>query len=181
MQFDGTIGAPGTADEVMLKLVDVERMARCMPGAEIEGKTGDNTYSGKMVVAFGPKKLKFRGTVECNFDMAGRSGVLVGRGAAERAARVQLTTTFTVRDDPEAGAETPRVIIDLHSQAQLSGILASLAATGGAAIAGALLADFERNLEADLSGQPTATRERPVSAGKLAWQATRLTFIGKRG
>jgi carbon monoxide dehydrogenase subunit G len=82
MQFEGAFLVPGRPDDVIVKFTDVERMARCMPGASIEGRDEEGNYLGVMTVAFGPKKIKFRGKVNCQFDIAARSGTLRGRGAA---------------------------------------------------------------------------------------------------
>jgi hypothetical protein len=37
MQFEGAFRVPGKPDDVIVKFTDVERMAKCMPGASIEG------------------------------------------------------------------------------------------------------------------------------------------------
>jgi carbon monoxide dehydrogenase subunit G len=44
-------------------LLDVERIAPCMPGAELTEHVDDTTWKGKVNVAFGPVKLSFAGTV----------------------------------------------------------------------------------------------------------------------
>jgi carbon monoxide dehydrogenase subunit G len=88
MHFEGEFSIPGTPDAVMRRFADVERMARCMPGAVIEGRGDDGSYQGAMVVAFGPKKINFRGRVTHEFDTVAHTGTLTGRGAADmRAAR----------------------------------------------------------------------------------------------
>lgn len=182
MQFDGSFTVLGRAGDVMVKFTDVERMAKCMPGAQIEEKTGDNSYVGSMTVAFGPKRIKFKGSVECDFDLANNTGQLTGRGAADmRAARIQLATDFSVRDNPEAVADTPTCTVTLHSEAQLTGVLASLASTGGEAIAKVLLTQFEQNLAAELTGNsPDAgTGTKAVPAGKVAWQAVRQSVASR--
>jgi len=50
---------------------------------------------------FGPKKIKFRGRVTAETDVAAGTGALRGRGAADmRAARIEVRITYVLRDDP---------------------------------------------------------------------------------
>ena len=82
MQFEGAFRVPGRPEDVIVRFTDVERMARCMPGASIEGRDDEGNYLGAMTVAFGPKRIKFRGKMSCQFDIPGLRGTLRGRGAA---------------------------------------------------------------------------------------------------
>jgi carbon monoxide dehydrogenase subunit G len=173
MEFEGAFCVPGRPDEVMMQFTDVERMARCMPGATLEGRDVEGNYLGVMTVAFGPKKIKFRGKVSCNFDMAARSGLLRGRGAADlRAARIEMRTWFSVAPDPEASDAAPMSIVKLNSEADLQGVLADFAKTGGAALANVIMADFAKRLAAEFSGQGAGTESpQSISAHKVVWQA----------
>ncbi len=63
MHFEGEFSVPGKPDEVIRRFADVERMARCMPGAVIEGRDEEGNYLGGMLVSFGPKKIRFKGRV----------------------------------------------------------------------------------------------------------------------
>lgn len=172
MQFEGAFRVPGRPDDVMAQFTDVERMARCMPGASLEGRDEEGNYLGVMTVAFGPKKIKFRGKVNCAFDMPARSGVLRGRGAADlRAARIEVRTAFSVASDPEAPEDAPMSIVTLNSEADLQGVLADFAKTGGTALANVIMADFAKRLAAEFSGQGTDSAPNSISAHKVVWQA----------
>src|SRR5690348_10147609 len=101
MHFEGEFSVPGRPDDVIRRFADVERMARCMPGAAIEGRDEEGNYLGSMLVAFGPKKIRFRGRVTVETDRAAHTGSLRGRGAADmRAARIELRIAYALRDDP---------------------------------------------------------------------------------
>ena len=173
MQFEGAFRVPGRPDDVIAKFTDVERMARCMPGASIEGRDEEGNYLGAMTVAFGPKKIKFRGKVNCQFDIAARTGTLRGRGAADlRAARIEVRTSFTVTPDAEAGEDTPMSVVTLNSEADLQGVLADFAKTGGAALANVIMEDFAKRLAAEFSQEGAgATAQAPISAHKVVWRA----------
>ena len=82
MRFEGEFSVPGRPADVIQRFADVERMARCMPGAVIEGRDEEGNYLGGMLVSFGPKKIRFRGRVTVETDLAALTGSLRGRGAA---------------------------------------------------------------------------------------------------
>lgn len=159
MHFEGEFRVPGTPDDVMRHFTDVERMARCMPGAVIEGRGDDGSYLGAMVVAFGPKKINFRGRVMHEMDMEGHSGTLTGRGAADmRAARIGVKVSYTVRAD---GAES---VVALVSDADLTGVLADFARTGGIPVANALMAGFAKRMAEEFADErPAAAQAAPPS------------------
>ncbi len=170
MEFTGEFRVPGRPDVVMARFADVERMARCMPGAVIDGRDADGTYTGAMVVAFGPKKINFRGKATHEVDLAAHTGKLVGRGAAEmRAARIGVTISYSVRDDPEAA--TPGSIVSLRSEAELGGVLADFARTGGVPVANALMAGFANRLAEEFADDASAATKpaAPLAAHRLLW------------
>lgn len=143
MHFEGEFRVPGHAAQVIRRFADVPRMARCVPGAVLEHQAEDGSWPGAMVVAFGPKKISFKGRVACEFDFAANTGFLHGRGAADmRAARIGVKVAFALRDDVDAA--TPTTIVKVTSDAELGGVLADFARTGGVAVANVLMQDFAR-------------------------------------
>lgn len=188
MYFKGEFRVPGRPEEVLRRFADVERMVRCMPGASIEGRDEDGNYLGTMLVAFGPKKIKFRGKVACEVDLPTRTGHLHGRTAADlRAARIEVRMGYTVREDPAAAS--PTSIVALTSDAELGGVLADFGRTGGIAVANALMQTFAQRVaeefghevpvdtpsEAPTKSPPPSPPTQPValSAGLLLWAAVK--------
>lgn len=55
------IGRPPA--EVFDALLDVERVAGCMPGSKLTGKTAEDTYDGEVKVRVGPLSVAYSGTV----------------------------------------------------------------------------------------------------------------------
>jgi carbon monoxide dehydrogenase subunit G len=170
MHFEGEFRVPGSPDTVMRRFADVERMSRCMPGAVIEGLNDDGSYLGAMVVSFGPKKINFRGRVTHECDATAHTGILTGRGAAEmRAARIGVTVRYSLRAD---GADS---IVTLASDAELGGVLADFARTGGIPVANALMHDFAARMaqefasEAPLVPEP-ASPPAPLPVQRLLWE-----------
>jgi carbon monoxide dehydrogenase subunit G len=172
MHFEGEFSVSGTPDEVIRRFADVERMARCMPGAVIEGRDEDGNYLGAMLVSFGPKKLRFKGRVAVETDLAAHTGSLHGRGAADmRAARIGVRINYALRDDPSASRST---LVKLTSDAELGGVLADFARTGGVPFANALMQDFSRRVAEEFATeaprQEAPAQPVPLAAHRLFWQ-----------
>jgi len=53
----------GPIDQVWAHLLDVERIAPCMPGAQLTETVDDRTWKGKTNIKVGPVSLAFAGTV----------------------------------------------------------------------------------------------------------------------
>ncbi len=63
MQIDNEFTVPAPIDHVWAYLLDVERVAPCMPGAELTEVVDDSTWKGKVNMKLGPVSLAFAGTV----------------------------------------------------------------------------------------------------------------------
>ncbi len=61
IQNEFTVTRP--TEQVWAYLLDVEKVAPCMPGAELTETVDDTTWKGKVNVGFGPVKLSFAGSV----------------------------------------------------------------------------------------------------------------------
>ncbi|HEY0296815.1 MAG TPA: SRPBCC domain-containing protein [Bordetella sp.] len=153
MEFQDSFEIPAPPSEVMRRFTDVERISLCVPGLTMTGRDDDDGgYLGVMTVAFGPKRLKFQGKVRCEFDLEHCKGTLTGGGAAAgRSASIQVRTGFSVEQAPGATAAAPRSVVRIVSHADLQGVLAQFAGTGGIALGRQLMRDFARNLTDELS------------------------------
>src|SRR5919201_860049 len=63
MQIENEFTVPAPIDHVGAYLLDVERVAPCMPGAELTEVVDDQTWKGKVNMKLGPVSLSFAGTV----------------------------------------------------------------------------------------------------------------------
>ena len=199
MHFEGEFRVPGTPDEVMRRFADVPRMASCMPGAVLEPQAEDGSWPGAMVVSFGPKKINFKGRVTCEFDQEAHTGTLHGRGNANmRAARIGVKLSFALHAD--AAAPEPGTIVSIVSDAELGGVLADFARTGGVPVANAIMADFARRAAEEFAKDappvvapeaeepaapkldPPKQETVPLSAGRLLWSiiAAQIARLARR-
>jgi carbon monoxide dehydrogenase subunit G len=173
MRFEGEFRVPGQPLAVLERFAEVERMVKCMPGASIDGRDDDGNYLGGMLVAFGPKKIKFKGKVTASVDFESLTGKLHVRGAADMraGARAEVNVVYTVRDD--ASASKPTSIVALTSDAELGGVLADFGSTGGIAVTQALMDVFAQRCAEEFSkeasvptseGSPQPSTAAPPSA-----------------
>ena len=63
MEFDNSFEVPLPPAQAWPVLMDIRRIAPCMPGAELTEVVDDKTYKGKIGVRLGPVALTFAGTV----------------------------------------------------------------------------------------------------------------------
>lgn len=198
IEFDDQFEVPASPDVIMASFMDIERIAQCVPGVTLEGQDSEGNFLGTMTVAFGPKRLKFQGKLRCDFDASRRTGTLSGGGmAAGRGAAVRVNSQFWVLESPGASVAAPRSIVKISSRADLQGVLAQFAATGGAVLAKQVMQEFAAALTVQLTSAATAaagtadaaadndaasqpvqahptTAVQPLSATSLLWR----TFVG---
>src|SRR5258708_32498661 len=64
MEFDNSFEVPLPPAEAWKVLLDIQRIAPCMPGAELTEVVGKDAYKGKIGVRLGPVALTFAGIVK---------------------------------------------------------------------------------------------------------------------
>jgi carbon monoxide dehydrogenase subunit G len=179
MRFEGQFRVARPPDEVMALFADVERMARCIPGAELDGRDADGTYLGAVTVAFGPKRIRFAGKAAVEFDVPARRGKVRGWATADlRAARIQVQTAFQVCPGEDDGAASTGSVVSIVSDAELGGVLAAFAQTGGQAVGQLMLTEFAERLAAEFAATPPATTPKSLNAPVLFWTFVRATWTG---
>jgi carbon monoxide dehydrogenase subunit G len=157
MEFDNSFEVPLPVDDAWKVLMDIRRIAPCLPGAELTEVVDDRTYKGKVGVRLGPVSLAFAGTVK--FDeiddanhrarVAAQGSDAKGRGAANATASFHL--------EPVSGGS--RVLV--HTNLTLSGAVAQYGRGVGIIqmTAAQIITQFAANLKAQLG--PAAAAPAP--------------------
>ena len=99
-----------------------------------------------------------------------------------RAARIAVRINYALRDDPEKSGAT---LVKLTSDAELGGVLADFARTGGVPFANALMQDFSRRVAEEFANEEpppmaeTAAAKEPVplAAHGLLWQVIKAKLL----
>ncbi|MFF7981459.1 SRPBCC family protein [Streptomyces sp. NPDC007901] len=105
MELHHEFTVPVPADEAWRALLDIERVAPCLPGAVVEDYDG-KTVTGSVKVKVGPVTVAYRGTaVFEEQDASAHRMVLLASGRETRGqgtARATVTATLTERDGATA-------------------------------------------------------------------------------
>ena len=64
MEFDNSFDVPLAPEQAWKVLMDIPRIAPCMPGAELTEVVDQQHFKGKISVRLGPVSLAFAGRVE---------------------------------------------------------------------------------------------------------------------
>lgn len=147
-------------DEAWAVLTDVERIAPCLPGAQLEGVDGE-TYTGVVKVKLGPISTAFRGQAHfVERDDAAHRAVLKGQGR-DTTGKGNADALITAQLEALDAARTRCVVTtELH----VTGKVAQFGRGIMGDVSEKLMAQFANNLDAMLADQPTA----PTAALELS-------------
>lgn len=102
MKLQNQLTVPASVEEAWEVLLDVERIAPCLPGAAIEGSDGDR-WRGSMKVKIGPITAAYEGTIEiAEADESARRAVLRAEARDSRGcggASATITSTMQAADE----------------------------------------------------------------------------------
>ena len=84
-------------------LIDVERVAPCLPGAEVTGRGDDGSYEGSFQVKLGPTTAAYRGTLRMvELDEAARVATMSANAQEKRgggSAKATMVSTMSAAGD----------------------------------------------------------------------------------
>jgi uncharacterized protein len=165
-----TVAAP--VEQVWDMLVDVERVAPCLPGAEITGQTPEGAYEGTFTVKLGPATASYRGSLKMDsLDEASRTATMHANGTDKRGqGGAHAVIVSSMRQEGEG------TVVDVATDFNITGRLARFGRGGMIEdISKRMMRDFSQCLQATLAaeqapaGAPQAPPEAaPVSPGEEA-------------
>jgi carbon monoxide dehydrogenase subunit G len=163
MEFDNSFDVPLPPARAWAVLMDIPRIAPCMPGAELSEVVDAQNYKGKIAVRLGPVALAFAGRVQIDaIDDANRSARVTAQGSdAKGRGAANATATFRV----EPAGDGSKVLI--HTDLMLSGAVAQYGRGVGMiqATAAQIIGQFAGNLRAQLAREaPPAAAPAPAAA-----------------
>jgi carbon monoxide dehydrogenase subunit G len=146
MKFAHSVEIPAPPDRVYAFLLDVPRVAGCLPGASDVQDRGASRYAGGLAVAVGPIRIALDGEVEIvSHDDATRTVTLRANGDDRRAGGVRALITMRAQ---HSGTGT-RLLLD--SDVQVLGRLGDLGRPIMKRKADQLIVEFARNVARVLS------------------------------
>src|SRR3954469_659358 len=180
MEFQNEFDVKAPLDQVWDAVLDLERVAPCVPGAEVLERTGDDAYKVGIKVKVGPVSMQYRGEVEIvdkdpsahHAQMTAKAREARGQGTAN--ANVDMTlsgngdmTHRTIKTEVQlsgrAAAMGQGVIKDVSARIvdQFSANLADMLGGGGAAAAPEEAAAQPAQAQPPSAAQAEAAPETP--------------------
>lgn len=176
MKFDNTVEVPLPPAEAWQVLLDIRRIAACIPGAELTEVVDERTYKGKVAVRIGPVALSLIGQARLEeIDDANQRARVRAHGSDPKG-RGSADSVIEFRLEP-AGTGT-RVLI--HSDVTLAGSIAQYGRGAGMiqSVASQLIGQFGEALKAQIAQAGIGKGPGPANPisgltvlGKAAWDA----------
>lgn len=161
MEFQNTFQVAAPIDTVWELLLDVERIAPCVPGAQVLEQTGDEAYKVAVKVRIGPMTMNYKGDIEITgkdeaaheATMAAKAKEARGQGTAKADIRMALSE--------QGGLTTASIVTEM----QMSGKAAAMGQGVIKDVAGAITDTFAENLAAMIGrGGAAASEPEPTPA-----------------
>src|SRR5215218_2335846 len=113
MRLENAFTVPAPVEQAWAVLLDVERVAPCLPGAALAGG-GGSEFSGTMTIKLGPVTSRYDGTVRIEeADEAARRAVLLARARDTRGAGT-ASATITTQLEPEGDGTRVQVVTEMQ-------------------------------------------------------------------
>jgi uncharacterized protein len=162
MEFDNSFEVPLPPGKAWEVLMDIRRIAPCMPGAELTDVADERTYKGRIGVRLGPVALTFAGTVKFEeIDAAGHTARVAAQGSDAKG-RGAANAVAAFRLEPAGGGT--KVLV--HTNLNLSGAVAQYGRGVGIIqlTAAQIISQFANNLKAQLAKEDAAGAAAPAGS-----------------
>src|SRR5262252_5232543 len=160
MELEHSFIIPVPPEQAWPALLDVERIAPCMPGATVDSVDGE-VIKGRIKVKVGPVQLTYAGTAHfTERNEQARSITLEALGKETRGAG---TASATVRSSLEDEGGQTKVVV--HTSMNVTGRPAQFGRGVMAEVGGRIIEKFATNLAALLASAPAASMAASNGSG----------------
>ena len=181
MKLEHSFEVEAPLERVWQALVDVERVAPCLPGAEITEAGDDGSYRGNFTVKLGPTTAAYRGELAMEeVDEQAHRCVMRASGSDKRGQGSAKATIVSAMHQ-----EGERTKVDVETDFTITGRLARFGRGGMIQdVSNRLLRDFSACLQqtiesaepaaepaADVAPRPAPRPAKPVSGLSLLFRA----------
>jgi uncharacterized protein len=154
VKLEQSFEVEASIDVVWRALIDVERVAPCLPGASVTGRNEDGSYAGALTIKIGPTTAAYAGRLEMEqVDESAHTATMQAQGTDKRGqggAKATITSTLS-----ESGQGTR---VDVSTDYHITGRLARFGRGGMIEdISNRLLREFASCLQKSLAGDGGAT------------------------
>jgi carbon monoxide dehydrogenase subunit G len=162
MDFQNEFDVKAPLDQVWDAVLDLERVAPCVPGAEVLERTGDDSYKVGIKVKVGPVSMQYRGEVEIvDKDPSAHHAQMTAKA---REARGQGTANANVGMTLSGNGDMTHGTI--KTEVQLSGRAAAMGQGVIKDVSARIVDQFSANLAEMLGGGGTAAPAAPAETAE---------------
>jgi uncharacterized protein len=145
IELDNSFTVPVPPEQAWDVLLDVERIAPCMPGASVTSVEGDE-IAGQVKVKLGPLSLSYKGTAKfTEKDPASHTIAIVATGKETRGAGTASATVHASLKPDDAEGQTT---VSIHTSLNVTGRPAQFGRSLLPEVSGKLIDQFAANLRA---------------------------------
>ena len=149
MEIEDSFRVDLPVEQTWTVLMDIERIAPCLPGAQLQEIAGEE-FRGVVKVKVGPITAQYKGTARFESkDDTDHVAVIVGTGRDTRG-QGNASASIEMRLDPDGEGTRVSVLTDLS----ITGKVAQFGRGVMADVSAKLLAQFVENLERDVLSMP---------------------------
>jgi carbon monoxide dehydrogenase subunit G len=170
MEMDHSFTVPVSPDRAWDVLLDVERIAPCMPGATVDDFDGE-VVTGRIKVKVGPVSLTYRGTAK--FTERDADAKVIVLDASGKETRGAGTASATVRATLEPEPDGSGTKASMHTTMNVTGRPAQFGRGVMVEVGGKLVEQFAQNLRQLITdGSAAAPAEAGAEGAATAGAAT---------
>jgi uncharacterized protein len=168
IELDNSFTVPVPPEQAWDVLLDVERIAPCMPGATVTSVEGDE-ITGQVKVKLGPLSLTYKGTAKfTEKDPESHTIAIEASGKETRGAGTASATVHASLKPADAEGQTQ---VSIHTSLNVTGRPAQFGRSLLPEVSGKLIDQFAANLAALIdssSAQSAPADSAPAAAGDAA-------------
>ena len=168
MKLENSFLVAAPLDQTWRTLLDIERVASCLPGARIEPGGEDGVYRGAMKVKLGPMTVDYRGTARLQDVDEDTHTASIAVQAREAKGQGTAAAIIENRLEPQNGSTKVVAVTDLKitgRQAQFGrGIMEDVANT--------MMGEFAKRLGAEINSADAPAEPAPQAAAAEAQPTT---------
>lgn len=172
IELDNSFTVPVPPEQAWDVLLDVERIAPCMPGASVTSVEGDE-IEGQVKVKLGPLSLTYKGTAK--FTDKNQAARTISIEATGKETRGSGTASATVQASLTPGDGAGQTLVSIHTSLNVTGKPAQFGRSLLPEVSGKLIQQFATNLEAminaDAAAAPLADDAEADTAGATEAEA----------
>ncbi|MGI8328610.1 SRPBCC domain-containing protein [Actinomadura scrupuli] len=183
MELDHEFTVPVPVDRAWPVLLDLERVAPCVPGATLDSVDGDE-FTGRLKVKLGAMTITYKGNA--HLVVTDESARIVTIEGSAKEARGTGTAAATVQAQLHAEGDATRVTV--HTKLNITGRPAQFGRGILAEVGGKLISRFAKALSEELQvsdeerrapAAPQAATDTPAPAGKPRAAAEKPATTGE--